>query len=106
MFKIVHLRLPRSAFRCAAVLGLATATLAGGLAQPASAEHREDRREERRYGPREERRYERLRTRHDYEYGGYYRRPGYYYAPPPTVYRPYGYYQQPGASLNFNFPFY
>lgn len=107
MFEIVHLRLPRSTLRCAAILGLATATLAGGFAKPASAEHRDDRHAERRDERRDERREERrFHARHDYQYGGYYRRPGYYYAPPPTVYQPYGYYQQPGASLNFNFPFY
>jgi hypothetical protein len=29
-----------------------------------------------------------------------------YYSAPPVVYQPPGYYQQPGASLSFIFPFF
>lgn len=42
--------------------------------------------------------------RGEHYYGGYHRGPTVYYPPPPIVYQPYGYYQQPGAALNFNFP--
>jgi hypothetical protein len=36
---------------------------------------------------------------------GWERRPDVYYSAPPVVYPPYGYYAQPGISLNFGFPF-
>jgi hypothetical protein len=38
-----------------------------------------------------------------HRYDGYYRQPNVYYTAPPVVYQPQGYYQQPGALLNFNF---
>ncbi len=91
MSNISRLGISRSVFRVVAICGLAVATLTAGLApSPASAERRD---------------HQRARQWRGNHYGGYYRHPGYYYAPPPTVYQPYGYYQQPGASLNFNFPF-
>jgi len=42
--------------------------------------------------------------REAHHWDGFYRRPDVYYSAPPVVYPPYGYYQQPGVSLNFVFP--
>jgi hypothetical protein len=42
--------------------------------------------------------------RHEHWREGYRHRPDVYYSAPPVVYPPYGYYQAPAASLNFNFP--
>jgi hypothetical protein len=74
--------------RLAGVLGLAAVTLTGALVSPGYAGARDDRGGHDRGG------------RH---YGGY-RGGGGYYAAPPVVYQPNGYYAQPGASVNLNFP--
>lgn len=68
--------------------GLAGAILVGPLATPAQADEHG-----RGYGGRQEHRH--------YEYR---QRPEVYYGPPPIVYAPPGYYQQPGVSLNFGIP--
>ncbi len=76
----------RSICRLTLAAGIAVMTLGWSLPSPAYAENRGE------------------HWRGEHRYGGYYRSPGNYYAPPPVIYQPYGYYQQPGASLNFNFP--
>jgi hypothetical protein len=48
---------------------------------------------------------ERERWREQRHYNEYRRRPDVYYSAPPAVHQPPGYYRQPGASLNFGFPF-
>jgi len=69
--------------RLAAILGFAAVTLTGTLVSSANAEEH-DRRNEHRYGG-----YRDYRGDH---------------APPPVIYQPYGYYQQPRAGINLNFP--
>ena len=89
-------RISGTRLRLAVFCGLAAATLTGTLAAPAFADDHDNRdrrwNESRRNDHRDEGRYR------------YYSQPEYYYSAPPVVYRPY-YYQQPGASLNFSFPF-
>ncbi len=41
-----------------------------------------------------------------YQYDWRSRQPDMYYGAPPIIYAPPGYYQQPGATLSFSFPFY
>jgi len=43
--------------------------------------------------------------KYEHRYDGYYRQPNVYYTAPPVIYPPTGYYEQPGVSLNLNFPF-
>jgi hypothetical protein len=77
--------------RLAGILGLAAVTLTGALISPVYAGARDSR-----GGGGHDR-----GGRH---YGGYRGGGGGYYAGPPVVYQPYGYYAQPGASVNLNFP--
>ena len=75
--------------RFAVCLGIAAAALAGPIVSAAHANDR-DRRWEHGRGPGWR--------------DGYYHRPDVYYSAPPVISPPMGYYQQPGASLNFTFP--
>jgi len=85
--------------------GLAAATLAGMAATSAAhaADHddhdRGHRQVHREFHPNE-------RSREARRYDDDDRRPDVYYSAPPIVYQPPIAYQQPGASLNFIFPFY
>jgi hypothetical protein len=45
------------------------------------------------------------RPEHD-RYNNYGQRPDIYYSAPPVIVAPRGYYTQPGATLNFNLPFF
>ena len=71
-------------------------TVLAMAAAPARADERDNR------GDRDRQNNEHWRGERNY--GGYHQGPLTYYPPPPIVYQPYGYYQQPGASLNLNFP--
>lgn len=83
--------------RLAAILGLATAMLAGPLTWPAHADNGHDRRNE----PHQQQAH-RQEPRHD---GGYDHRPDVYYGAPPVVYEP-PVYQQPGPVLSLTIPFF
>ena len=87
-----------SARRLTLAAGVAALTLGWVAATPAFAQERGDR------GRGHEHSDGHGHWRGDHRYGGYYRSPDVYYPPPPVIYQPYGYYQQPGASLNFHFP--
>ena len=76
------------ALRLAGILGLAAVTLTGALITTVHAEDRDHRG---------------WHDRGGHRYGGY-RGGGGYYGAPPVVYAPGGYYAQPGASVNLNFP--
>lgn len=117
--------LPAAMLRHAAVLVVATATMTGSLALPAFADndrddqnrgwnqsHRQQDRQltlqqerQRAWQQERQRAWQQARWREAHRYDGYYRQPDVYYNAPPVVYQPPGYYQQPGTSLNFNFPF-
>jgi hypothetical protein len=84
-----------SRFRFGVCLGLAAATLAGIFAGPVRADDRDHWRRDR----------QEWRGDHHEWREGYYRRPDVYYSAPPVIYPPHGYYQQPGATFSFSFPF-
>jgi len=93
--------------RTALFAACAAVALTGALATPALADndhgyqnrnwnqsHQEQARQ---------RAWQQQRWQEAHRYDGYYRQPNVYYTAPPVVYQPQGYYQQPAASLNFNF---
>ena len=80
-----------------AILPLATPVLADDRGR--GKEKKQDREYDRRAANERQRDWERRR------YDNYYRRPDVYYSAPPVVYPPPVQYQQPGAALNFTFPF-
>ena len=82
--------------RLAAAFVLAAAALAGPLSVPAFADGPDAYRFEGQ-GRWQERGRANEHWRYENRYNGY-------YSAPPIIYTPPGYYQQPGASLNFNFP--
>ena len=101
----IQASLPAAALRFAVVFGLAAATLAGTVAWPAHADDRGDHGRNQSMARREQsRQQEHWREAHRYD--DYYRRPDVYYSAPPIIYQPRAYYQQPGASMTFSFPFY
>jgi hypothetical protein len=106
----IRINLHNSTLRLAAFAGLTAATFTGTLAGPAFADNDRDNQNKRWNESRQEqanqRAWQQERWREAHRYDNYYRQPDVYYTAPPVVYQPQGYYQQPAASLNFNFPFY
>jgi hypothetical protein len=104
----IRARLPTSTLRLAVFAGLTAVALAGTLAGPAYADDDHGNQNKRWNESRQEQAHQKAvqqaQWREAHRNDGYYRQPDVYYSAPPVVYQPQGYYQQPGASLNFNFP--
>ena len=86
----------RSRFAAGTALLLGAITLINLAATPARADGPDPRRFEGR-GQWQERGRQNEHWREEHRYNGY-------YSAPPVIYVEPGYYQRPGASLNFNFP--
>ncbi len=92
-------------------LGMAAAMLSGGFASPACADTQPNGNgNDARRAPARQQIADRDHGREQHHGGGYhggYRGGGErYYGPPPIVYAPQGYYQQPGVALSFGLPIY
>lgn len=104
MTNLANARLASKAARLAASLGVAAVLLTGTLVVPAHAENHPNG-DAARHAPQRlqvaDREHWRGEHRHTGRDGG---RDGYYGAPP-VIYAPQGYYEQPGPSVYFGFPF-